>query len=153
MPMARRTGSAPPCSCLSSRSRLAAVDEQRHAGAEGDQRQQHAGPTGEQRQAGVHPVADRAELLAPQGEGEQDTERDEADRPEVARLDAPERRLRRRARRRARAAGFLAAARAGARVAAPPRVLVTTVRPRLLPDLVVFADTRTRCPTNICSLS
>ena len=42
----------------------------------------------------------------------------------------------------AREAGFLAAARDGARVEVPPRVLVTTVTPRLLPDLVVFADTR-----------
>ncbi len=42
----------------------------------------------------------------------------------------------------AREAGFLAASRAGARVEAPPRVLVTTVGPRLVPDLVVFADTR-----------
>ena len=41
----------------------------------------------------------------------------------------------------AREAGFLEAARAGARVEGPPRVLVTTVGPRLLPDLVVFADT------------
>src|SRR5580704_14900069 len=42
----------------------------------------------------------------------------------------------------ARAAGFLAPAREGARVEVPPRVLVTTVRLRLLPDLVLFADTR-----------
>src|SRR5579859_6624824 len=41
--------------------------------------------------------------------------------------------------RRAREAGFLAA-REGARVALPPRVLVTTVRPRLPPDLVVLVD-------------
>src|SRR5271169_3111041 len=41
----------------------------------------------------------------------------------------------------AREAGFLAAARAGWRAEAPPRVLVTTVGARLLPDLVVFADT------------
>ena len=39
-----------------------------------------------------------------------------------------------------RGAGFLAA-REGARVGAPPRVLVTTVRLRLVPDLVVFVDT------------
>ncbi len=39
-----------------------------------------------------------------------------------------------------RAAGFFVV-RAGARDAAPPRVLVTTVGPRLLPDLVLFVDT------------
>src|SRR5580700_2657428 len=44
--------------------------------------------------------------------------------------------------RRPREAGFLAAAREGARVRVPlpPRVLVTTVGPRLPPDLVVLVD-------------
>jgi DNA repair photolyase len=41
-----------------------------------------------------------------------------------------------------REAGFLAEVRAGARAVVPPRVFVTTVKPRLLADLVVLVDTR-----------
>ena len=44
----------------------------------------------------------------------------------------------------AREAGFLATERAGARVEGAQRVLVTTVGPRLLADLVIFVDTRPR---------
>ncbi len=73
---------------------LAPVDQQRHAGADDDERQEDAGPAGDEGQGGVGAVADRAELLAPQGQGEQDAEGDQAHGPQVACLDAPERRAR-----------------------------------------------------------
>ena len=73
----------------------APVEEQGQAGAEGHQGQQDADPSGELCQPDVDGVADRAELLAPQRQGEQDAERDEADGPQVAGLDPPERRARR----------------------------------------------------------
>ena len=107
-----------------------AVDEQRDAGAGRDQRQQHADPSGQQREGGVGAAADRAELAAPQGEGQQDAERDQPDGPQVAGLHPPERRPRRR---RARPGGpgrpvsWRRRGRAHVRVVLPPRVLVTTV--------------------------
>ena len=121
------------------------VDQERDAGADGHQRQQHAGPAGQQGQPGVGAVADRAELLAPERERQQDAEGDQPDGPQIPGLDPPERGRGegrgppghgRRAswRRRGPAHG----------VEVPPRVLVTTVGPRLLPDLVVFADTGDR---------
>ena len=71
------------------------VDQQGGAGAERDEREEDADPAGQQRQAGVDGAADGAELLPPQGEGQQDAERDQADGPQVAGLAAPERRARR----------------------------------------------------------
>ena len=63
------------------------IEQQRQPGADGDQRQEDAGPAGHQRQAGVDAVADRAELLAPQGQRQEDAERDQPDGPQVAGLD------------------------------------------------------------------
>ena len=117
------------------------VEQQGEAGAEGHEREQDADPAGQQRQAGVDAVADGAELLAPQGQGQEDAERDQADGPQVPGLArartaaAPAA-----AGRLARLAGFLVV-RAAGRAAVPPRVLVTTVRSRLLADLVLFVDT------------
>ena len=76
----------------------AAVDEQRDARSGGDERQQEADPAGQQCEARVGAAADGAELAEPQGEGEQDAEGDQRHGPQVAGLDAPERRPRRRGR-------------------------------------------------------
>ncbi len=78
--------------------RAAAVDEQRDARSGGDERQQEADPAGQQCEARVGAAADGAELAEPQGEGEQDAEGDQRHGPQVAGLDAPERRPRRRRR-------------------------------------------------------
>ena len=91
VPTARRHGSAPSTSSSSSL-RAPAVEQQRQAGAGGDQREQDAGPAGEQRQPGVGAVTDRPELLAPQRQRQQDAQRDQPDGPQVPGLDAPERR-------------------------------------------------------------
>ena len=71
-----------------------AVEQEREAGAGGDQREQDAGPAREERQARVGAVADGAELLAPQRQRQQDAERDQPDGPQVPGLDPPERRPR-----------------------------------------------------------
>ncbi len=86
-------GSAPVTALLVAPPRRGtAVEQQRAPGAHGDQREEDAGPAGEQRQPAVGPVPDRAELLAPQRQRQQDAERDEPDRPQVPCLDPPERR-------------------------------------------------------------
>ncbi len=69
----------------------AAPEEQGHAGADCDEREEDAGPPGDQGEPRVDAVTDRAEPGSPEGQGEQDAERDETDRPQVAGLHAPER--------------------------------------------------------------
>ena len=121
--------------------RFAAVDQEGDAGADDDERQEDPGPAGDEGQAGVGAVAHRAELLTPQRQGEQNAEGDQADGPQVAGLDAPERRARRGGGPGA-AGGLLAGRAGGCTRGARPRVLVTTVGPRLPADLPVSGDTR-----------
>ena len=59
---------------------------------EGHRREEHPGPPGQIRQPEVGCVPDRAQLLAPQRQSQEDTERHEHHRPQVTGLDAPERR-------------------------------------------------------------
>ena len=76
----------------------AAVDEQRDAGPGGHEREQEADPTSQQSERRVGAATDGPELAEPQGEREQDAERDERDGPQIAGLHTPERRPRRRRR-------------------------------------------------------
>ena len=89
VPTPRRHGSAPSPSSSSSAGRRSTTAR---PCADGDQRQDDAGPARQERQPRVGTVTDRAELLAPQRQRQEDTERDQADGPQVPGLDAPERR-------------------------------------------------------------
>ena len=75
------------------------IEQQGQTGAEGHERQQDAHPAGHEAEAGVDAVADGTELLAPEGQRQEDAERDQPDGPQVAGLAPPERRPRRRCRR------------------------------------------------------
>ena len=67
------------------------VEQEGQTGAERDEGQQHADPAGHQPEAGVDAVTDGAELLAPEGQRQEDAERDQPDGPQVTGLAPPER--------------------------------------------------------------
>ena len=71
--------------------------EKQHDGrADADQRDDDPHPADEVGEAGVDMVADGPQSAAPQGQGQEDTQRDQTDRPEVGGVPLEDRRFRRR---------------------------------------------------------
>ena len=63
-------------------------DQQHDAGARAHERNDDARPSDQGGQPGVHGVPDRAERLAPERQGQEDPQCDQADRPQIGRVAA-----------------------------------------------------------------